>query len=59
MAWASSIIKIIWDHLRKMWLARNAGRHGRGEEQKRNRLRSRSLREARVWHKLKEEGRLG
>ena len=36
LAWASSMVKAIWGHTHKMWLARNAGRHGHGDEEKRN-----------------------
>ena len=53
------MIRIIWGHLHKMWLARNADRHGHGEEEKRNREWERSIREVRMWCKLKDEGRLG
>ena len=37
LAWISSMARAIWDYAHKMWLARSAGRHGRGEEEKKAR----------------------
>ena len=58
LAWVSSMTKIIWDHLYRMWLARNADRHGHGEAERKNREWERNIREVRMWYKLKDDGRL-
>ena len=55
LAWALPMAKAAQGHLRKAWLARDAGSYGHGKEEKRNREWERNAREVRMWHKLKGE----
>ena len=59
LAWASPMAKAARGHLRRARLARNAGRHGHGGAERKNREWERNVREARMWRKLKDDGRLG
>lgn len=56
--WIKQLTTVIWKHVYKVWLARNLARHGKEEEEKKEKERQQCLNEISIYYTYRDEGKL-